>query len=238
MADSSPPVLLEIAVDDIEGAVAAVDAGADRLELCAALELGGLTPSPGTLRAVKALVSVPVFAMVRPRAGDFVYSDRERAAMCDDIAALRAAGADGLVFGALDADGKVEVAINLALCAAAAPLPVTFHRAFDIATDRAQALAHLIELGCTRVLTAGGAASAAQGARALRTLITNAAGRITVVAGGGLRHDNVREVLASGVHEVHAGPRRLARARAGNDPFGTHTTTDRDAVARLAQALR
>lgn len=237
MPPSPTRVTLEVAVDDVEGALAAVRAGADRLELCAALSENGLTPSAGLLRAVKARAGVPVFAMVRPRGGGFAYTHGELDVMRRDIAACRDAGADGVVFGALTADGEIDTDAMRHLIQVATPLPVTFHRAFDAAREPAHALATLIDLGCARVLTSGAAPSASDGAHVLRRLVEAAGDRITVVAGGGIRKHTLAQVLSTGVREVHAGPRRQALARA-TDRFGTHTTTEADEVAALAHALR
>jgi copper homeostasis protein len=230
----STRVPLEIAVDDLEGAVAAAAAGADRLELCAALDLGGLTPSPGLLAAVKARVGVPVFAMIRPRAGDFVYTSGELDAMAQDIELARSFGADGLVLGVLTASGSVDAPAVRALVETARPLPVTFHRAFDAAADLTRALDALVDVGCARVLTAGGAPTAAAGVASLRALVVRAGSRLRMVAAGSVRIDTVEEVVAAGVHEVHAGPRRaLAPATTAG-----RTTTDAEAVRGLAARLR
>ncbi len=233
-----PPVsvTLEVAVDDLEGAVAAAAAGAGRLEVCAALSESGLTPSVGLLRGVRARVTVPLFAMVRPRGGGFEYTASELDIMRLDIAACRDAGADGLVFGVLTQTGDVDVDAMRQLLRAAAPLPVTFHRAFDATRDPMHALAVLIDLGCARVLTSGTAATAREGAPMLSQLVRQAGEQIIVVAGGGIRSQTVAPVLATGVREVHAGPRRQAMARA-HDRFGTHSTTDAEEVAALLRAI-
>jgi copper homeostasis protein len=197
-------IVVEVAVDAVAGARAAAAAGADRLELCASLVEGGLTPSRGAIDAVRAAVTLPVFAMVRPRAGDFAYDAGEFDVMLRDVAHLRAAGAAGIVTGVLRPDGHVDGERLRALVAAAGPLPVTFHRAFDLCADPAEALEVLVAAGVTRVLTSGQAASASAGAEAIARHVAQAGDRLAVMAGAGVRPENVRElVVRTGVREVH-----------------------------------
>jgi len=234
----TPParILLEIAVDDVEGAVAAAAAGADRVELCGCLDAGGTTPSVGLLAAVRARVEVPLFAMIRPRGGDFVYSPAEHEVMLRDIEACRQHRADGLALGALTGTGAVDVPAMRALVAAAGRLPVTFHRAFDDATDHEDALEEVIGLGCARVLTTGRPGAQRAEADGLRTLVGRAAGRVVVVAAGRVRAATVATLLSSGVHEVHAGPRARRLGQSGR-LYGEREATDADAVRALAQAV-
>ncbi|HLU40704.1 MAG TPA: copper homeostasis protein CutC [Planctomycetota bacterium] len=225
----SGPIVLEVAVDDVASAAGAARAGAHRIELCAALALDGLTPEPAVLGEALARTDAPVFAMVRPRPGDFTYDPREVDAMVRAVERARTLGAAGIVTGCLTAARSVDRSAMATLLAAAAPLPVTFHRAFDLTADPFAALDVLVELGCARVLTAGGAKTAADGAATLRALVARAADRLVVVAGGGVRADNLPAVLASGVREVHAGP----RVPAGHDG----PRTDLGAVAALVAGL-
>ena len=200
------PVLVEACVDAVEGAVLAERAGARRLELCAALAEGGTTPSAGTIAAVKAHVGIPVVVMVRPRGGDFLYSGAELEVMERDVHAARALGADGIATGALTADGEVDAAALRALVAAAAPLPVTVHRAFDVAPDLDAALEAVIAAGARRVLTAGGAPTAGEGAAALARLVRQAAGRAAIMAGGGVDAASAAALVRdAGVRELHVG---------------------------------
>jgi copper homeostasis protein len=247
-----PPVVssfrpcLEIAVDDLEGALAAAGAGADRIELCAALELGGLTPSAGLLAAVRAAVRVPVLVMLRPRAGDFCYTPGELDVILRDLATARAAGADGVVCGALRTDGTLDRDALAAIVAATGPLPVTCHRAFDFVPDQAAGLEQLIELRIARVLTSARAAVVADALPALSDLVAHAQARIEVIAGGGVRRGNVRAVAATGVRAVHSGARMQLTGAAGpNLAAGSGDTaalargaTDVAEVAALAAALR
>lgn len=237
-------VLVEVAVDSLAGARAAAQAGADRLELCSHLPAGGLTPGAGLLEAVRAAVAVPVFAMVRPRAGGFRYDRDELATIRAELRAVARGGADGVVFGALTAAGAVDREAVAALREVAAPLPVTFHRAFDRACDPAAALEDLIALGVARVLTSGQSRAASEGSALLANLVALAGGRIAVVAGGGVRAANVAAlVAATGVREVHlsAAARRAQHGAAaagafpGDEPV---CVTDGDEVARVVAALR
>ena len=203
-----PTVLVEACVDDVDAAVAAAAAGAGRIELCANLAEGGTTPSAGTVvlarERLRERLKVPLFVFVRPRGGDFLYDASEIETMCHDVHFARAAGADGVVIGALTADGAVDAPAVRALVDAAGPLEVTFHRAFDVVRDQADALEQLVVLGVRRVLTAGGAPDAVTGAPAIAGLVRQAGGRLTVMAGGGVRAENVAAlVAATGVREVH-----------------------------------
>jgi copper homeostasis protein len=213
---SSMSILIEACVDSVASAAAAERGGAARIELCDALFDGGTTPSAGMIAAVKERVRIPVFVIVRPRGGGFVYADDEVDVMRRDVAAARRLGADGVVIGALGADARIDVRTTRSLVDAAGGLPVTFHRAFDLVAladrDRDAALEALVEAGVARVLTSGGAPTAIEGADAIAALVARAAGRLTVLAGGGVREAHVAELVRrSGVREVHVRGTRLAR---------------------------
>ena len=185
------------------------------MELCDALFDGGTTPSAGMIAACKEAVSIPVFVMIRPRGGGFVYSEPERDVMRRDIVAARELGADGVVIGGLRPDGTVDVALVRSLIEAAQELPVTFHRAFDLTPSLADSLDSLADAGVHRVLSAGGASRAVDGATALAELVRQAGSRLVVMAGGGLREENVRTLVSvSGVREVHV---RLTRLTYGGE---------------------
>ena len=197
-------VLIEACVDAIDAALDADQGGAGRLELCGELLQGGVTPSAGLIGAVWEQVNIPVFVLIRPRMGDFLYTDDECDVMLRDIALARSLDVDGVVFGALTTNGDIDVGTVSQLVDAAGPLEVTFHRAFDFVRDQNVALQALIELGVDRVLTSGGAATALEGAGQLARLVEQASGEIRIVAGGSITADNVSEVVRrSGVHEVH-----------------------------------
>ena len=197
-------MIFEICVEGVDGAVAAQRGGGDRVELCASLVEGGITPSLGTVRATLGAVSVPVHAMVRPRGGDFLYSELEFASMLDDVAVLRDAGVAGVVFGCLTAAGRVDEVRTRALTEIARPLSVTFHRAFDMTDDPSAALEALIRCGVDRVLTSGQAPTALAGLATLRRLNEQAAGRIVVLGCGALRPDSIGTVVReTGLTELH-----------------------------------
>jgi len=197
-------LLIEAAVESLDAALAAAQGGAHRLELCTDLAHGGTTPALQLLRSCRSQLTIPVFVLVRPRAGDFVYSEAEHQTMLEQIGQAKHAGADGIVTGALTAELDVDQLRTTELIDAARPLPVTFHRAFDACPDFAAALARLIDLGVDRVLTSGGARTAPGGAERIGRLVIQAAGRIGILAGGGIDGDNVaRLVHETGVREVH-----------------------------------
>src|SRR6185369_12269607 len=211
MPDAS--VLVEACVDSVASALAAEKGGAHRVELCDALFDGGTTPSAGMIAACKERVSIPAFVMIRPRGGGFVYSEAERDVMRRDVVLARELGADGIVIGGLLPNGTVDGELTRTLVEAAGGLPVTFHRAFDATPDLAAALESLADAGVQRILTAGGASTAAEGAATLATLVRQAGSRMIVMAGGGVREENVRSVVSiSGVREVHV---RLTRLTGG-----------------------
>lgn len=204
-------VLIEACVDSLRSADAAARGGAGRLELCDALFDGGTTPSAGMIGAVRDRVSLPLFVIIRPRGGDFTYTDDERLVMLRDIRVARELGVDGVVIGALSRDGSVDTTSVRALVDAAGPMSVTFHRAFDLIADQRRAVDELERCGVQRILTSGGSPAAIDGAARIRDLVDHAAGRLIVMAGGGIRESQVPDlVLRSGVTELHVRGTRLA----------------------------
>jgi len=196
--------LLEVCVDSLAGLRAAESCGADRIELCSRLDLGGISPEPELLEDALRTATLPIHVMVRPRPGNFAYTEAEIASMEAEIRALREIRVDGVVLGALTAERKVDSAALARLLAAARPKSVTFHRAFDEVPDPLAALDELVRLGVDRLLTSGGAPDAFQGRRRLRDLVRRAHGRIVVMAGGGVRPGNAAAILAeAGVAELH-----------------------------------
>lgn len=203
-----PRILLETIVSSLHDARAAAAGGSDRFELCSALALGGLTPSLGLLRAIKAELSIPVMFMVRPREGGMAYTDGEVAVMEQDAELALEAGADGLVFGFLTPEGGVDTwqcQAFLKRCSrVAAGKHWVFHRAIDVVGDGETALEQLIDLGFTRVLTSGRARLAVAGVAEIRRMIEQADGRIEVLPGGGIRLNNVLDVVRqTGASQVH-----------------------------------
>jgi len=186
--------------------------GAGRLELCDALFDGGTTPSAGMIAACRERVSIPLFVIVRPRGGGFVYTDDELDVMRRDVVAARGLGANGVVIGALRSDGTVNNEQTRSLVDGAGDMPVTFHRAFDFVSDLSSALNVLIAAGITRILSSGGAPTAREGVPALASLVRQAGNRLVVMAGGGVREENVRAIVdGAGVREVHVRLTRLTR---------------------------
>jgi copper homeostasis protein len=206
-------VILEIAANSLASALAAQDGGAGRVELCTALELGGLTPSHAQIALARERLRIPLVVLIRPRAGDFLYSDLEGETMQRDIETCVALGCDGVVLGVLDAEGRVDTARCRPLIAAAGKLGVTFHRAFDLTRDPLTALNDLIELGCARVLTSGAQTSALEGAQLIRQLVELSARRIVVMPGAGVDAGNIgRLQKITGASEFHASAKRQHRS--------------------------
>jgi copper homeostasis protein len=198
-------VLLEAPVFNLQAALEAAQHGIDRLELCANFPEGGETPSAGMLRFLKSEVDIPVFVMIRPRGGDFVYSQKEQIVMKQDIQLLTEFGADGFVFGVLDEKGKVNEAACEMLLRAAGDKPCTFHRAFDASADLDDSLKKIIHLGFQRILTSGGKNSLTEGLPAILELLEKAKDQIIIMPGGGTKADHVPILKQSGyLKEVHA----------------------------------
>jgi copper homeostasis protein len=198
--------LLEITVESLDNALAAERGGADRIELCADLIHAGLTPSAAALRKLHEELEIPVFCIIRPRAGDFLYNEGELAVMKRDISMARDLGMDGVVLGALRPDRTVDVERTTELVQWSRPLEVTFHRAFDAVPDLLAALEDVISTGATRILTSGGAAGAPQGVNNLSKLVKAAGDRIVIMPGGGLDAANITAVVTStGAKEFHSG---------------------------------
>ncbi len=247
---SKTPVI-EICVEGIDGLIAAQEAGADRVELCASLLEGGLTPSLGTVRVALDRATIPFHVIVRPRGGDFLYSDAEFASMVQDVNALREIGVAGVVVGCLTADGAIDEGRMRTLVDAAGPLNVTCHRAFDMTNDPLAALEALIRSGCNRVLTSGQRDSAEDGAALLGQLVAAAGDRIIIMGCGGLTEENIGAVKAqAGLGELHFAalkdvPSGMLYRNPNVGMGGTdldreyrNTLTDGPAVARTIAAAR
>jgi copper homeostasis protein len=207
-SSNSFSMLIEIAVFNLESAITAYNAGAHRIELCSAPAEGGLTPSAATMRLVKKYVKIPVHVMIRPREGDFCYSGREFEAMLLDVAAAKIVGMEGVVAGILNPDGTVDKKRTSILVDAAAPMNVTFHRAFDMTQNLDEALETIIYSGCSRILTSGGQPTALQGIEKLGSFVKMAGDRITIMPGSGININNIKQITEdTGAKEMHLSAR-------------------------------
>jgi len=201
-----PHIPLEICLDSVESAIAAAQGGADRVELCADLLEGGITPSAGLIAATRQKISIGLQVMVRPRGGDFCNSEAEFEIMRKDVRMAKQLGANGVVLGILDAEGNIDVRRTRELVELARPLNVTHHRAFDMTNDLFRALEDVISTGADRILTSGGEATVSQGLGVITRLVKAAGDRIIIMPGGGITQGDVREVAhKGGAKEIHVG---------------------------------
>ena len=231
-------VVLEVCIASVEDALAAVAGGADRLELNVGLEVGGLTPSWGLLTEVKQATPVPVIAMIRPRGAGFVYSTAERRVMVRDAGRLLESGADGLAFGVLTTERQIDVGGCRAFVELAGARDTVFHRAFDVVADSRLAAEILVDLGVTRVMTSGQADSAIHGAHTIADIRQRVAGRLEVLPAGGVRPENVRELLRlTACRQVHGSFRQYRHDAAGVVADSQVGFTDRALVAAVRQAI-
>lgn len=213
-AQRNDAIVFELCAETLENCRVARSGGAARIEFCANLAVDGLTPDPAHTRAAVSESGLPVYMLLRPRAGDFVYTDAEFAVMRQDLLLARSLGVSGFALGVLLPDGRVDLARTRELVELAGPLEVTFHRAFDATPDLHAALEDVIATGCRRVLTSGGAPDAVTGAATLAALVHQAADRLEIAAGGGVRADNARALAElTGAHHFH-GSLRYASIRA------------------------
>ena len=236
----------EICANSVASCIAAQDGGADRVELCAGIPEGGTTPSVGMMRCARESISIGLNVIIRPRGGDFLYSESEIREMVYDIKAAKGLGVDGLVFGCLCPDGSVDMENMRLLMEAAGDTPVTFHRAFDHTSDPLKALEDIIELGCARILTSGCRPTAAEGAPLLAQLVEKAGDRIIIMPGCGVNEGNIAETARlSGAREFHFSAREPVESGmtfrnqdvvmgSEEDPYGTVQTTARRVAATIA----
>ena len=221
---------IEICCGSIQSAANAKAGGAVRVELCQGLVEGGTTPSPATIDYAVKELGLQVFVLVRPRGGDFCYNELEIRSMEEDVAYCKKAGAAGIVVGFLHPDGSIDTALTRRFVELSAPLPVTFHRAFDECKEPLKALEQIIDCGCKRILTSGCQPTAMEGADMLQQLVKQSDGRITILAGSGVTPDNVVTLREkTGVSEIH-GSCKMTRTDGAWE-------TDTEAVKSLLQRL-
>jgi len=204
------PVNLEVCTNSVTSALAAQEGGAVRVELCENLKEGGTTPSHGQILMARSLLHIKLYVLIRPRGGDFLYSDLEYQIMMADIRYCIEAGCDGVVIGMLNPDGSIDTerCLEMARLARQWGLGVTFHRAFDMCANQDKALEEIIEMGCERILTSGGKSTAMEGATVINHLVQKAAGRISIMPGSGVSEANVADLVHfTGVTEVHSSAR-------------------------------
>lgn len=239
---------IEICAGDIDSVWAAYQGGATRVELCSGLSEGGLTPSLGLIKASLSVPNILTNVLIRPRQGDFLYTDQEVEIMIEDIRRCKELGVNAVVIGALTPEGEIDMDICRRLIAETGDMEVTFHRAFDLCKNPLESIEKLIELGCSRVLTSGAAASAYEGREMLRKLEEQSSGRIIILAGGGVNPKNARQILDStGVKEMHASARSLvgskmeyrlegvSMGKPGDDEYA-RPTTDATLVSQIVNA--
>jgi len=244
-------IAVEICVDSVEGAVAAQTGGAQRVELCDNLLEGGTTPSAGMIALTRQQITIGLQVIIRPRGGDFCYSELEFAVMKDDVRRAKQLGANGVVIGLLNPDGTVDKQRTAELVNLARPLSVTFHRAFDMTADPQQTLADLIDLGIDRVLTSGQESSALEGIELITSLVQQAGKGIIIMAGGGIHERNIEKIVRqSGVKEVHLSARtavasamtyqntRVSMGGAYHPPEFTRQATSPTRVAAVVNLLK
>ena len=201
-------IKLEVCCGDMQSVLAAKEGGADRIELCQALEVDGLTPSAEMMAEAIGL-GIPVQVLIRPREGDFVYDEAEVETMLKEIRLAKRLGANGVVIGALRSDGSIDEETIRRLVSEATGLSITFHRAFDVCSQPSEALEQIVSLGCHRLLTSGQAPSAEQGIPLIKKLVEQSGGRLIIMPGAGVNQENARRILSeTGAHEIHGSLRR------------------------------
>lgn len=206
-------IILEICVDSVESVLAATRGGADRIELCSALSLGGLSPSLSLLKHVRPLVDIDIYPMVRPREGDFVYDEHEFHIMKDEIRSFKREGANGIVIGMLTPEGEIDFDRVAELVKIAKPMDVTFHRAFDMTKDPFNSLEKLKDLGINRVLTSGLKDTAIEGIELISVLSEEGKG-VTIMPGSGINQDNIKDILSiKGINEIHLSAKKRVKSK-------------------------
>ncbi|MCT8774729.1 copper homeostasis protein CutC [Glaesserella parasuis] len=230
---------VEICVDNLESVITANQFPIDRIELCSALAVGGLTPNLGFIQQTQQISTIPLALMIRPRAGDFLYSEDEIQIMLNDIATAKQLGIQAVVFGALSANGEIDLATTELLVKASQGMEITFHRAFDFCKDPITALEQLIDLGCHRILTSGQAATAFDGIPVIQQLVKQANGRIQVMAGCGVNADNVKQIIEqTKVPEIHFSAKGQRQSLMDSISSARMGTSSQDNVLDIADSQK
>lgn len=237
-------VLLEVIGFNIESCKIAQDNGAGRIELCASPGEGGTTPSYGFIKEARRLLHIPLYVMIRPRGGDFLYSEREMKLMLEEVSVCKQLGCDGVVLGMLKEDGSVDVKQCSLLVQHAYPMGVTFHRAFDRVSDPVRALEDVISSGCERILTSGLHPKASQGLDVIADLVQRSKGRISIMPGSGVNAQNIQSIIqATGAHEVHSSASvlletKMAYENKTMEEHLSHVTVKGEEVRKMVFALK
>ena len=241
-----PDYIIEIATTDFSTTKNALEGGANRIELCAALSDGGTSPTFGTIKKCRELFDVQLFPIIRPRPGDFLYSDEEFEIMISEVTLSKELGCDGIVIGLLDADGTINLKRTAKLISIAYPMEVTFHRAFDRCKNPFEAMEQLIEIGCQRILTSGQQPMAPQGVDLIAALVKSADERIVIMPGSGVRKENIKDLAQkTGAVEFHSSLRGTQKgsmqfihpAFAGSNESYSNPFIDPQEVTALRNAL-
>jgi copper homeostasis protein len=236
LSSTKPIMLLEICANSFQSAANAALTGADRIELCQELQVGGITPSAGLIRQVVEKLEIPTFVLIRPRAGDFVYSDAEFEVMQKDIAYCKAVGCAGIVSGVLQPNGQIDLPRTRELVQLSQPLSFTFHRAFDLVPHPEESLRQLIEMKVNRILSSGGRPRAAEGIPLLQSLQQQAGQQLTLMPGGGINPSNAALFRAAGFREIHTSASAALPASEGL--FGSPLTfSDPDIIKAVLDAI-
>ncbi len=229
---------IEICTNSVQSAVTAQENGAQRIELCCNLSEGGLTPSSGTIQLTRKWLAIDVHVLIRPRTGDFYYSDIEFETMLKNVLYCKEQGVDGVVFGVLHQDHTIDIERNVILIEAARPMKATFHRAFDCVPNAAESLEQLIQLGFERVLTSGQQASAIKGKQLIKDLVQQADQRIIILPGGGLDQNNIKEFISfTKVKEVHLSAKRAVESGAEGLFAAMYFETNEESVAQVVREI-
>jgi copper homeostasis protein len=229
------PYLIEVVASTVQSCVEAELGGAGRIELCSALGAAGITPSSGLLEVVKRHITIPVYVMIRPREGDFTYSNEEVEVMKREIDLLGASGADGFVFGALTSNGQVDSQLTKRLVEHCGKVPVTFHRAIDCTPDLLAAVSEIAACGCERILTSGGKSSGPEGRDTILAMHEKAAGRILIMPGGGIKPETFEQIYHPDSHEYHLSGRKPHPSPMPSTLFEMdRAETTRESIARVA----